>query len=251
MQALEPTRDERMILTWPELAIASAVVMIGATVQGSVGFGLGLLAAPTLMLIDVRMVPGPLLVASLVLTLLLSHRERAAIDMTGLRWALGGRLVGVVAGASTLAVLSRDGVAMAFGLMVLASVLLSASGLHVRPRRATLLTAGSLSGFMGTVTAVGGPPMALLYQRADGPRIRGTLSAFFVAGISLSLISLRMVDRLGLVELGLAAVLVPGVVAGFAASAVTSRVLDRGFTRIGVLLVAGVTGLVVVLRQLF
>ncbi len=239
-----------MILTWPELAIASAVVAVGAMVQGSVGFGLGLLAAPTLMLIDARLVPGPLLVASLALTLLLSHRERAAIDVTGLTWALGGRLVGVTAGASTLAVLTQGDIALAFGLMVLASVVLSASGLHLAPRPGTLVAAGVLSGFMGTVTAIGGPPIALLYQRADGPRVRGTLSAFFAVGISLSLVSLRLVDRLGALEFVLAAALLPAIVVGFAVSAVTSRVLDRGLTRIAILVVSGVVGVVLLLRQL-
>ncbi len=239
-----------MVLTWPELAIASAVVAVGAMVQGSVGFGLGLLAAPTLMLIDARMVPGPLLVASLALTLLLSHRERAAIDATGLTWALGGRLVGVTAGASTLAALTQGDIALAFGLMVLASVVLSASGLHLEPRPGTLVAAGVLSGFMGTVTAIGGPPIALLYQRADGPRVRGTLSAFFAVGISLSLVSLRLVDRLGALEFVLAAALMPGIVVGFAVSAVTSRVLDRGLTRIAILVVSGVVGVVLLLRQL-
>ena len=239
-----------MILTWPELAIASAVVAVGAMVQGSVGFGLGLLAAPTLMLIDARLVPGPLLVASLALTLLLSHRERAAIDVTGLTWALGGRLVGVTAGASTLAVLTQGDIALAFGLMVLASVVLSASGLHLAPRPGTLVAAGVLSGFMGTVTAIGGPPIALLYQRADGPRVRGTLSALFAVGISLSLVSLRLVDRLGPLEFVLAAALLPAIVVGFAVSAVTSRVLDRGLTRIAILVVSGVVGVVLLLRQL-
>ena len=240
-----------MPLSWLDLAIASGIVAVGAMVQGSVGFGLGLVAAPTLMLIDNRMVPGPLLFAALTLTLLMTHREWRAIDFMGLSWALGGRVAGVVAGASTLTLLSGDGIAIVFGLLVLTAVALSASGLHVTPGPGTLIGAGALSGFMGTLSAIGGPPIALLYQHADGPRIRGTLSVFFVVGTGLSLAALRFIGRLGAVEFILAASLLPGIVLGFAVSGMTRRFLDRGYTRVAVLAVSATAGAIVALRQLF
>ena len=50
--------------------------------------------------------------------------------------------------------------------------------------------AGALSGFMGTIVSIGGPPIALLYQNESGPSLRGTLSAFFVVGVALAIIGL-------------------------------------------------------------
>jgi hypothetical protein len=236
-------------LSWSDLAVASVAVIVGALVQGSVGFGLGMVAAPTLMLIDERMVPAPLLVASMILTVLMTHREWHAIDFPGLTWALGGRVAGVVAGATMLTLLSGDAIAIVFGALVLMAVGLTASGLHVVPRRATLVGAGALSGFMGTVSSIGGPPMALLYQHAAGPRIRGTLSVFFVLGTGLSLLALWFIGRLGAAELALAAALVPGTVLGFALSGRARRVLDGGYTRRAVLSVAAAAGLLVLLRS--
>ena len=55
-------------MTWPDILIASATVFVGSTLQGSVGFGLGLLASPILILIDARFVPAPILLSTLVLT---------------------------------------------------------------------------------------------------------------------------------------------------------------------------------------
>ena len=49
---------------------------LGAMLQGSIGFGLNVVGAPLLVLIDTRFVPGPTLVAALVLTLLVGVRER-------------------------------------------------------------------------------------------------------------------------------------------------------------------------------
>jgi hypothetical protein len=39
-------------------ALASAIVMTGATLQGSAGFGFALLSSPILALVDARLVPG-------------------------------------------------------------------------------------------------------------------------------------------------------------------------------------------------
>jgi hypothetical protein len=58
-------------LTPIKLLAACAAVTIGSTVQGSVGLGLGLVAAPILALIDPMLIPGPILLCGLVLTLLM------------------------------------------------------------------------------------------------------------------------------------------------------------------------------------
>ena len=54
--------------------LATTAVALGALIQGTIGFGLGLFAAPLLILIDPRLVPGPILVSSAVLTVLLARR---------------------------------------------------------------------------------------------------------------------------------------------------------------------------------
>ena len=51
----------------------------GAILQGSVGFGLGLIGVPLLVLIDPVFVPGPLLLAAFLLNLLMSHREHTLV----------------------------------------------------------------------------------------------------------------------------------------------------------------------------
>jgi uncharacterized membrane protein YfcA len=234
-----------------ELALASAAVMTGALVQGSVGFGLGLVAAPLLLLIDSQFIPGPLLTASAVLTLFLTHREWRSVSFSDLKWALSGRVVGVIVAATVLVVTPVEYISIAFGALVLAAVALSASGLHLAPRPSYLVAAGMLSGFMGTTVSVGGPPIALIYQRESGPRIRGTLSAYFTVGVALSLVALRIVGRYGRSELVMALGLLPGILLGFWLSQHTAGVLDKGYTRVAVLVVSAAAAVVAILRQLF
>ena len=53
----------------PDVQIATiiAIVTVAACVQGSLGFGMALIASPMLALIDPRLVPGPLTASSLLL----------------------------------------------------------------------------------------------------------------------------------------------------------------------------------------
>lgn len=232
-----------------ELALAMGVVTVGALLQGSVGFGLGLFAAPLLLLIDVRLIPAPLLCASFVLTLLLTHRERHGINVGDLGWALGGRVVGVGAAAMLLAVIPAERISLLLAGTILLAVALSASGLHPRPRPSVLVSAGTLSGFMGTAVSVGGPPIALVYQAESGPRIRGTLSAYFTLGVLMSLSALWYVGRFGRAELLLSVGLLPGVLLGFLLSRHLTDVLDRGYTRRAVLIISAAAALAVIARQ--
>jgi len=231
-----------------DYVLAILVATIGATLQGTIGFGLGMFGAPLLLLINPDFIPAPLLCAALVLTLSMTHRERHSVIVGDLGWALAGRAVGIAGGVLVLANTSPESMRFWFGILLLLAVAMSASGISVRPRPVTLLAGGVLSGFMGTTISIGGPPMALVYQHASGPRIRGTLSAFFTVGLIMSLTGLSFVGLFGRPQLILAAVLLPGVILGFLISRRTARLLDKGYTRVAVLAASAMIGLIVLLR---
>lgn len=233
-----------------EIVAASAVAAGGAALQGSIGFGLGLFAVPLLLLIDARLVPAPLLLTSGVLTILLTRRDRHGIIVSDLKWSLTGRVCGTVPALVALTVVPGDLLGAGFAALVLLGVGLSASGWHFTPAPRVLLGAGALSGFMATIAAIGGPPMALVYQRESGPRIRGTLSAYFVVGVTISLVGLTIVGRFGPAEIVRAGALLPGALVGFAVSRRTARWLDRGYLRAAVLIVSAASAVAVIAKQL-
>jgi uncharacterized membrane protein YfcA len=238
-----------MTLTSIELTLACLIVAAGATVQGSVGLGLGLVAAPLLILIDPLLVPGPLLAAALTLTLLVAHRERRKIAFKDLGWALVGRFPGVGIALLTLLVLPAEAITVVFGALVLFAAGLSASGMRLRPTTRNLVGAGVISGITGTLTGIGGPPVALVYQEESGPRLRGTLAGYFLIGVTVSLIGLASVGHFGRQEIVASTALLPGIFLGFLISSRTATLLDRGHTRKAVLIVSAVGGLAVILRQ--
>lgn len=229
------------------LVLAVLATTLGAAVQGAVGFGMALVAAPLLALLDPSLVPGPILLATFVFTVLTSARELGHIDRRGVAIALLGRLPGIAVGAWILAHLSADALARLFAVIVLFAVALTVMGTRWKPSAPALLTAGALSGIMGTVGAIGGPPMALVYSEAEGPRLRSTLSVYFMLGSALSLIALIGVGRFGASELRVTLWLLPGVLAGYALSSPLRARLDRGHTRAAVLAVSATAACLVLL----
>ncbi len=230
--------------------LASLIVCIGSMIQGSVGIGLGFVAVPLLVLLDPRFVPGPLLLAALFLTLLVSFREYRSIDTKGIKWASLGRLIGTLFATYLLTILPRQHLGMLFAGIIIIAVVLSISGfkLSVNPR--SLVGTGALSGFMGTTAAIGGVPLALLYQRYQGPQLRGTLSGIFVIGTIISLIFLGLIGHFGVLEIQLAMVLLPGILLGFLISGKTARLLDEEWIRPTVLILASLSAVAVILKNM-
>lgn len=220
------------------LALTGLVVFLGALVQGSVGFGLALLAAPLLAIIDPALVPVPMLLLATSHAGLALFRERGQTDWTGVGWALLGRLPGIALGVLAVLLLPPRWFAVGVAVTVLVCAALSLVRWQPRPTAPALLLAGLVSGAGGTVSGIGGPPVALLYQNAGGPRVRATLGAYFTVGSLLSLVGLAAGGAIGGDALWAAAVLLPFMVVGFAASYPARRLLDRGWTRPAVLALA-------------
>jgi uncharacterized protein len=230
------------------LAAAALAVFLGALVQSATGFGLGLLAAPLLSLLDPAVMPGGLLIVTATLPVLSMLNERRYIDWHGFGWAIAGRAIGTVGGIWVLAHLPLRGLQVGVGLMVLAVVLVSVRKVRARTSRVTLVAAGVVSGVTGTATAIGGPPVALAYQEAAGPRIRATLAAFFFAGTVLSLTSLVLAGQLHRHAVVGGLELIPFMVAGFALSGPLRHYLDKGRIRTAVLTLAAASAVVLVVR---
>lgn len=231
-----------------DLALAAAVLAVGGLLQGSIGFGSMIVAAPVLILIEPTLVPAPAIVAATALVMLIAWRDRASIEARGVGWTILGRVPGTVLGGAAVALLSQTALEFLFGALLLLGVLLSARRLHLERTPALLFGAGALSGFMGTATAVGGPPLALVYQREAGPIIRGTLNGIFVIGSAFSLVTLAAVGELGVDELNTGLAISPGIILGFALSRPVASALDARSLRPAILAFAGLAAVAVLVR---
>lgn len=236
-------------MTTGALLLAGAAVLVGAVVQGTIGFGLALLAAPVLALVDPRLVPAALALVVGVLNLLAVLRERAQTDWSGLRWLLVGRVPGTVVGAAVLTSLPPRAVSLGVALVVLVAVGLSAGRWRVDITPRSQVAAGFLSGVGGTATAIAGPPVALLYQHRPGAELRGTLAGFFLVGSLLTVAALVVAGELGRQDVVRAALLLPFLAVGFAVSQPLRGHVDARGLRAVVLVVAAGAALALAARS--
>ncbi|WP_306367912.1 sulfite exporter TauE/SafE family protein [Nocardiopsis sp. CC223A] len=233
---------------WTFVAVAALAVVAGAVVQSTVGLGLGLVGAPVLSLLDPTLMPGALLVTVIVLPVLTLLQERRHIDWRGIAWGLPARLPGTVLGVWVVAVLPPRALAGAVGAMVLIAVALSLRSFRVRITPVSLVAAGTLSGFAGTATSIGGPPMALLYQYEEPARVRATLAAFFLFGGALSLVALGVGGQLDTRILVVGAAGIPLVVLGFAAGVALRSRVKAGPLRLGMLAVVATSAIALLVQ---
>ena len=232
------------------IAAAIAIVFIGSATQATIGVGLGLLAAPTLSLMDEAFVPGALVIVNLPLTIGMAARERSHVDPTILR-AIPTRLVGSIIGALIVAGGGQRATSIVVGCAVLMAVVASATRLHVRPTARNQLVAGGVAGLSGTVAGIGGPPMAIAYQNSDPSTLRASLGVFnSISILAFSIPLLIAAGATGWREVRIACVLVPAVFGGLWVGKHTIGRLEPETIRRFVLLVCAASAIVLLSRQL-
>ena len=232
------------------LLLGGLAALLGAIVQSSVGLGVGLVATPIVTMLFPSLMPGAILVVSLALPLATLAQEVRHAQLRGLGWAFGGRLAGSPLGVLLVAAVPRHVLGVLIGVVVLAALAATAWSRELPRNRRTLAAAGLVSGATGTASGIGGPPLALLYQRENGPRVRATLALFFIGGSLLSLCSLAIAGHLPAEQLTAGLTLVPFVFAGFVAAGPLRRYLDAGRLRLALLIVVGASATTLIIRNL-
>jgi uncharacterized membrane protein YfcA len=230
------------------IAIAVAIMAIGSALQASVGIGLALLVVPVLALVDQSFIPGPMLLAGVMLAALTAYRERTAIDVPALRLSLIGLAVGTVVGALTLKYASGANLDRTFGALVLLAVVLSVSGLEFNATRRSLMLAGGAAGMMGAMVGIHGPPISLVFQNSEPRVARAMLGAFFsiaYLGAVAALAAFGLFDTAHLVRAG---ILLPGVAIGLAVAPRLAGHIDGKRLRLIILGIAASSGLTLLLR---
>lgn len=237
-----------MNLSLLDAVLAILVVAIGTAVQTSIGFGLAMISAPLLMLIEPDFVPGAMVAIALLLAIWMTWDDRHAIDRSTLAAGLAGRLVGTPPAALFLGAVSAATFDLVFGTLVLLAVGMSLWHSKIRPTPWNVFFATVASGFMGTISGIGGPPLALVYQNANGAALRANLSVLFLIGTSISLVALVLIGRFGLTDLAYTGLLLVGTVVGALCRGPVKRRLDRSSARPWLLGLCALSAIAVLVR---
>ncbi len=187
-----------------DMIIIGVLLFVAASVQGSIGFGLGMLAAPLIALIRPDLLPALILLLAFGLSTATWIRERGAVEWSVVGWSLIGRVPGSVLGAWAVVMLPLVGLKIVLAAAVILGTLSSLIGWKPGHGRSNSLIAGAVGGFLGTTTAIGGPPLALIMRSL-----------------------LTFAGALGWEHVRAAVIFAPAVFAGFLMSGLVNRYLDR------------------------
>lgn len=241
---------EIFALSWPALFLAIFVVIAGTIIQSAVGFGLALIAAPILLLIDRNLVPGPLIAAALFQVTWMGWNERRSINFGYVKAALAGRLIGTPPAALLMGSISAVAFDLIFASLVLVAVGISLIHTRIRPSAKKVFFATILSGFMSTISSIGGPPVALVFQNASGSELRGNLAMLFTMGCVISLAALILIGRFRLDDLIYSVFLIFGVIIGVLCSGPFKRLIDKHSARPWLLGLCSLSAVMVIARAI-
>jgi uncharacterized membrane protein YfcA len=227
---------------WLDVALAVLAMAFGGVLQASVGLGFALASIPLIALVNTTFIPGPIILAGMVMVVVIALRNRETIDPNEIGIGVAGLAAGTALGAVGLALIPPAMARPAFGALILIAVLASLLSPPVRLTRGSLLAAGAASGVVGTMAGLHGVPLGLVYQHEDPARARVMLSTFFIPATLISLAALALLGRFGQRELLLGLVLVPGPLLGLVLAPWVARRLDRRRTRYAILAIAGISG---------
>ena len=91
--------------------------------------------------------------------------------------------------------------------------------------------------------------MALVWQGSSGPRLRGTMSGFFLIGSVMSIAMLTLTGAIDAHTFHAFAVLIPATVAGYALSRGANRLLNPQRQRWTAIAVSGAGAAVLAVQQ--
>jgi len=238
-----------------DLIISLLAVFVGATVMGTVSFGLALVVAPVLLIfLEPHSV---VIIANLLIVILLTMvfvKVRQHLQMSKLYGMLSGGLCAVPIGVFALKIANPSILRILIGILILTlgfSLLFKSEIPLAKFKRS-----GFFFGFIGslsiTALSIGGPVAAayVIAQKQSPDSMRASLSFFFITTYAFAFILYFFTGLIDIESVINTAVLVPGLIAGFlVANLIVNRINASTFRYIAIGLIL-IGGTVLLLREI-
>lgn len=206
------------------------LAFVGAALQGLVGFGFGVIAAPVVAFLAPELIPAALIIGSLPLPFMTLAREGRAVDWKAVGWIMVGTVPATLVGAAIVAAVPARTLQVIVGVVVL--LVAVAPMLKIEPKRGvgTLIGAGAISSLGGTTASIGGPPIAIALRHETPALARSTMGVYFLMSSVVTLASLGAVGRLTSASWAVGLSMMPAVLLGFLLSSlIAHRFSQRAF----------------------
>jgi len=231
--------------------LANTILIVSSILQRVTGVSVGMIIVPFLALISYSLIPVPIVFASLTLTVMMATQGREHIDFKGSIKIIIGMIAGIFASIFMLSQIKFEHLGLIFGLFILVSVLISLKVKSFKLKNSTIYFGGLMAGIMGTMAAVGGQILALIYQNHPLPTIKATLAFLYTIFSIVMLIIFYFYNQFSYSQFISGLLLMPGFIIGFFISPLFTKYFNPIYSKTVVLSTATFGALTLIYQSLF
>lgn len=238
-----------MELTINTFILINLILILGSILQMATGVTAGMIIVPFLAMISYTLIPVPIAFASLTLTIMMAYKGRKKIDKKNIFQISLGMLVGILVSIFILKKIKFEYLGLLFGFFILVSVFISLKFKTFTLDKSINYTGGFLAGIMGSMAAVGGQILALLFQNHSLESLKSTLAFLYTLFTIMMLVIFYIFDEFSYTQAISGIYMMPGFIIGFFLAPMFSKYINPKYSKILVLFMASLGAIILIIKS--
>jgi uncharacterized membrane protein YfcA len=231
--------------------LANFILVTASILQMATGVSVGMIIVPFLAMISYTLVPVPIIFASLTLTIMMAYKGREHIDLQNAFPMSMGMLAGIFVAVYLMSKIHFEYLGLVFGLLILLSVFISVKVKNFTLTPAMNYAGGLAAGIMGTMAAVGGQILALLFQNHPLESIKSTLAFLYTLFSITMLLVFYLFGDFSYAQMVSGFYMMPGFILGYLIAPYFSHYFNPQHSKSVVLVMATLGALMLIVRSLW
>ena len=211
--------------------VANFILVVGSILQMATGVSVGMIIVPFLAMISYTLVPVPIIFASLTLTIMMAYKGRQHIDLHNAPSIGIGMLMGIFVALFIFKNIHFQYLGLLFGIFILLSVMISIKIKTFTLTKKMNYAGGFFAGLMGTIAAVGGQILALLFQNHPLESIKSTLAFLYTIFSIVMLGVFYVAGEFSYTQMISGLYMMPGFIIGFFVAPYFSHFFNPKYTK--------------------
>ncbi|MEA1880495.1 MAG: TSUP family transporter [Campylobacterota bacterium] len=226
--------------------LANFILIVGSVLQMATGVSVGMIIVPFLAMISYTLLPVPVVLASLTLTVMMAYQGRTHIDTDNMPQIGFGMLLGILMAVYIFKNIEYKDLGILFGLLILLSVVISIKIKTFKLGSKINYSGGFAAGFIGTLALSGGQILALLFQNHTLSSIKATLAFLYTIFSLVLLLVFYVAGEFTYTQLLSGLYMMPGFIIGFFIAPLFAKYFNPKYTKTVVLGMATLGALVLI-----
>jgi len=226
------------------------ILVLGSILQMATGVTVGMIIVPFLAMISYTLIPIPIAFASLALTIMMAHKGRKHIDTKNMFQISLGMLSGILLSILILKNIKFEHMGLVFGSFILLSVFISIKVKTFALNKSINYSGGFVAGVMGSMAAVGGQILALLFQNHSLESLKSTLAFLYTIFSIVMLVIFYMFGEFSYSQFISGINMMPGFIIGFFIAPFFSKYFNPKYSRTVVLSMATLGSVILIFKSI-